>query len=183
MFCCCCCCCPRSLLEDLLMLSKVFARGHADAVQGLCSRTCWCCPRSLLEDLLMLSKVFDRGLADVVQGLWSRTCWCCWKIRGPCSQIHVDHLELNSYHLPIPRPSSPISLPILSILERVSTRVVLVMVVSWELFSLVTSAICVRITSHRSEITRIVYHMAQVFVYCCVLTLSLIHIWRCRRRR
>ena len=39
-----------------------------------------------------------------------------------------------------------------------------------ELFSLVTSAIYVRIKGHRSEDMRIVYHMAQVFVYCCVLT-------------
>ena len=31
-----------------------------------------------------------------------------------------------------------------------------------ELFSLVTSAIFVRIRGHRSEITKIVYHMAQV---------------------
>ena len=54
--------------------------------------------------------------------------------------------------------------------ERVSTRVVVVMVVVSELFSHVTSAICVRIKGHRSEVTRIVYHMAQVFVYCCALT-------------
>ena len=54
--------------------------------------------------------------------------------------------------------------------ERVSTRVVVVVVAVRELLSLVTSAICVRIRGHRSEVTRIVYHMAQVFVYCCVLT-------------
>ena len=54
------------------------------------------------------------------------------------------------------------------VIERVSTRVVVVVV--RELLSLVTSAICVRIRGHRSEVTRIVYHMAQVFVYCCVLT-------------
>ena len=48
--------------------------------------------------------------------------------------------------------------------ERVSTWVVAVVV--RELFSCVTSAICVRIRGHRSEVTRIVYHIAQVFVYC-----------------
>ena len=32
-----------------------------------------------------------------------------------------------------------------------------------ELFSLVTSAICVWIRGHRSEVTRIVYHMALSF--------------------
>ena len=37
------------------------------------------------------------------------------------------------------------------------------MVVVRELSSLVTSAICVRIRGHRSEVTRIVYHMAQAF--------------------
>ncbi len=57
------------------------------------------------------------------------------------------------------------------VIERVSTRVVVVLVVVVrELLSLVTSAICVRIRGHRSKVTRIVYHMAQVFVYCCVLT-------------
>ena len=54
------------------------------------------------------------------------------------------------------------------VVERVSTRVVVVVV--GEIFSLVTSAICVWIRGHRSEVTRIVYHMAQVFVYCCFLT-------------
>ena len=56
------------------------------------------------------------------------------------------------------------------VIERVSTRLVVVVVVVRGLLSLVTSAICVRIRGHRSEVTRIVYHMAQVFVYCCVLT-------------
>ena len=37
------------------------------------------------------------------------------------------------------------------------------MVVVSELFSLVTSAICVRIRGHRSEVTKTVYHMAQAF--------------------
>ena len=32
-----------------------------------------------------------------------------------------------------------------------------------ELFSLLTTAICVQIRGHRSEVTEIVYHMAQVF--------------------
>ena len=54
------------------------------------------------------------------------------------------------------------------LIARVSTRVVVVVV--RELFSLVMSAICVRIRGHRSEVTRIVYHMAPVFVYCCILT-------------
>ena len=46
------------------------------------------------------------------------------------------------------------------------------MVVVRELFSLVTSAICVRIRGHRSDVTRIVYTdgLSQVFVCCCVLT-------------
>ena len=48
-----------------------------------------------------------------------------------------------------------------SSLERVSTLVVVVVV--RELFSIVTSAICVRIGGHRSEVTKIVYHMAEVF--------------------
>ena len=56
------------------------------------------------------------------------------------------------------------------LIEKVSTSVVVVMVVVMELFSLVTSAICVWIRGHRSEVTMIVYHMAQVFVYCCILT-------------
>ena len=48
--------------------------------------------------------------------------------------------------------------------ERVSTWVIVVMVlvVVRELFSFVTSAICVQIRGHRSEVTRIVYHMAPV---------------------
>ena len=58
----------------------------------------------------------------------------------------------------------------LLLLARVSTRVVVVVVVVRELFSLVTSAICVRIRGHGSEVMRIVYHMAPVFVYCCILT-------------
>ena len=47
--------------------------------------------------------------------------------------------------------------------ERVSTWVVVVR----ELFSLVMSTICARIGGHRSEVMKIVYHMAQVFGYCC----------------
>ena len=46
---------------------------------------------------------------------------------------------------------------------RVSGRVVVVVVVVRELFSLVTSTICVRIRGQRSEVTKIVYHMTQVF--------------------
>ena len=49
------------------------------------------------------------------------------------------------------------------ILQRVSTRVVVVVVVFRELFYLVTSAFYVRIRGHRSEVTKIVYHMTQVF--------------------
>ena len=56
------------------------------------------------------------------------------------------------------------------ILKWVRTRVEVVMVVVRELFSLVTSAICVRIRGHGLEVTRIVYHIAQFFVHCCVLT-------------
>ena len=48
-------------------------------------------------------------------------------------------------------------------LARVSGRVVVVVVVVRELFSLVTSAICVRIRGQSSEVTKIVYHMTQVF--------------------
>ena len=55
-------------------------------------------------------------------------------------------------------------------LERVSALVVVVVVVVRELFSLVLSAICVRIRGHRSEVTKIVYHVAQLFIYCCILT-------------
>ena len=40
---------------------------------------------------------------------------------------------------------------------------VVVVVVVRELFSPGTSAICVRIRGHRSEVTRIVYHMGQVY--------------------
>ena len=46
---------------------------------------------------------------------------------------------------------------------RVSTLVVVVVVVVRELFSLVTSVICVRIRGRRSEVTKIVYHMTQDF--------------------
>ena len=59
-------------------------------------------------------------------------------------------------------------LPIL--VERVGRQVVVVVV--REPFSLVTSVICVQIRGHGSEvmrIMRIVYHLAQVFIYCCVL--------------
>ena len=54
------------------------------------------------------------------------------------------------------------------ILQKVSTRVVVVVV--RELSSLVTSVICVQIRGHSSEVMKTVYHMAQVFVYCCFLT-------------
>ena len=54
--------------------------------------------------------------------------------------------------------------------EWVRKRVVVVMEGVRELFSLAMSAICVRIRCHRSEVTRIVYHMAHFFVYCCILT-------------
>ena len=53
-------------------------------------------------------------------------------------------------------------------LERVSTRVTVVVV--RELFSLLTSAICVRVRGHRSEVMKIVYHMVHLFVYCCILS-------------
>ena len=44
-------------------------------------------------------------------------------------------------------------------IARVSTWVIVVVI--REVFSLVTSAICVWIRGHRSEVMRIVYHMAQ----------------------
>ena len=47
------------------------------------------------------------------------------------------------------------------LLARVSGRVVVVVV--RELFSLVTSTICVLIRRSRSEVTKIVYHITQVF--------------------
>ena len=65
------------------------------------------------------------------------------------------------------------------LLNKVNTRVVVVMVVVRELFYFVTLAICVQIRDHRSEVMRIVEPLvkplveplvAQVFVYCCVLT-------------
>ena len=52
---------------------------------------------------------------------------------------------------------SRVVLPVFT--ERVSTQVVVVR----ELFSLVMSAICVWIRGHRSEVTKIAYHMARVF--------------------
>ena len=55
-----------------------------------------------------------------------------------------------------------------SILERVSTRVTVAVV--RELFSLLTSTICVRVRGQRSEVMRIIYHMVHLFVYCCILT-------------
>ena len=71
---------------------------------------------------------------------------------------------LISVHLP--PEIGPISLalsPPSAKLERVTTQVVVVVVVLRELFSLVTSAICVRIRGHRSEVTKMVYHMTQAF--------------------
>ena len=52
--------------------------------------------------------------------------------------------------------------------KRVRTWVVVVMVVVRELFSLLTSVICVLIRGH--SVTRVAYHMAQHLVYCAVLT-------------
>ena len=65
------------------------------------------------------------------------------------------------------RPHTPPQPPAL---ERDSTLVVVVVVVVvvQELFSLMMSAICVQIRGHRSEVTRIIYHMAPVFVCCCI---------------
>ena len=51
----------------------------------------------------------------------------------------------------------------MELIERVCTRVVVVVVVVRELFSPLTSAICAWIRGHRSEVTKIVYHMAQFF--------------------
>ena len=48
--------------------------------------------------------------------------------------------------------------------------VVVVVVVRDTFFGLVTSVICVLIRGHRSEVMKIVYHMAEMFIYCCALT-------------
>ena len=52
-------------------------------------------------------------------------------------------------------------LPLPILVERVGREVAVVR----EPFSFVTSVICVQIRGHRSEVMRIVYHMAQVFIY------------------
>ena len=99
----------------------------------------------------------------------------------PCQLVLVGKLEQHLSHKPprvdfVPHPfvetihdhldahkHSPT-------LERVSSRVVVVVVVIRKLFSLVTSVISVQIRGHRSEVTRIVYHTTQVFIYFCILT-------------
>ena len=55
--------------------------------------------------------------------------------------------------------------PRLSEIQRVSTGVVVVR----ELFSLVTSAICVQIRGDRSEVTKLFTRWLRFFVSCCVL--------------
>ena len=62
--------------------------------------------------------------------------------------------------------SSSSSTPCMSVIARVSGRVVVVVV--RELFSLVTSAICVRIRGQR--LRRLFTTWLKFFVYCCVLT-------------
>ena len=62
----------------------------------------------------------------------------------------------------------PRVLPLTSLTPGMLARVPLliervVVVVVRELFSLMTSAICVWIRGHRSEVTKIVYHMTHVF--------------------
>ena len=62
-------------------------------------------------------------------------------------------------------PPQPFRTDSAEIVERVSIWVVVVVaaVVVRELFSLMTSAICVWIRGHGSDVKKIVYHMAQVF--------------------
>ena len=55
-------------------------------------------------------------------------------------------------------------------LDRVSTRVVVVVVVVRELFSLVTSVICGRIRGRGQRLRRLFTTWLKIFVYCCVLT-------------
>ena len=74
----------------------------------------------------------------------------------------VDRASCTTHRLPCP------CWLFTTLMERVSTRVVVVEV--RELLSLVTSTICVRIRGHMSEAMRIVYHMAHIFVYYCILT-------------
>ena len=52
-----------------------------------------------------------------------------------------------------------------------------VWVVVRELVSLVTPAICVQIRGHRSEVTRIVYYMAQVLTTTCCHYRGFAHGW------
>ena len=70
--------------------------------------------------------------------------------------------RLYTYHSTFTTTMSPA-------LARVSGQVVKVVVVVRELFFLVKSAICVRIRGRRSEVTKTVYHMTQVF---CLLLRS-----------
>ena len=55
-----------------------------------------------------------------------------------------------------------------TIVVRVSTRVIVVVV--RELFSFMTSAICVQIRGHRSEVMKRFTAWLTFFVYCCILT-------------
>ena len=56
--------------------------------------------------------------------------------------------------------------PHLAEIQSVRTLVVVV----GELFSLMTSAICVRIRGDRSEVTKLLTAWLKFFIYCCVLT-------------
>ena len=72
------------------------------------------------------------------------------------------HASYNGVHRGVERGT---------LVERVSTRVVEVVVVVRELFSLVTSANCVRIRGDRSEVTKLFTTWLKFFVrFCCVLT-------------
>ena len=90
--------------------------------------------------------------------------WSCslpFKATNAAQRANIKHSHLQS--------------PWHEITEWVSTRMVVVVAVVRELLSLVTSVIRVRIRGHRSEVTKIVYHMALSF---CLLLCS--YQWICR---
>ena len=77
--------------------------------------------------------------------------YCAWPFSQPL------------YQLSCPRPWR-------LLIVRVSTRAVVVVVVVRELFSLVTSSICVRIRGRGQRLRRLFTWWLKFFVYCCVLT-------------
>ena len=91
----------------------------------------------------------------------------CWVTTSHCGAQHLA-LWLNVIHsvtrkLTLVEPWQIVHHNVTLFIEGVITTRVVVVVVR-ELFSLVTSAICVRIRGHWSEVTKL------VFVYCCILT-------------